>query len=289
MVLFMQKIFSLIKKLYLPLIFALAAICLGQYFSLSAKKEEIEYLVARNHELSEKNSGIISSIEKLSEDQENIISMQKELGNVLNKMETLPVIKFIKHNIKNTSEKIISLNDLENNKEAALTKLDFLIESSKNENSFLLAKALSMKNVLSNLPTLWPSSGYISSRFGYRNDPFTGKKKYHKGVDFAGGYGTPVYAPADGVVITAKHNRDFGRMVELKHHHGIVTRYAHLSEFLVFNEQKIKKGQVIGRVGNSGRRCAGTHLHYEIRQGNRLLNPSHFLLQKNPKEQERFF
>ena len=116
----------------------------------------------------------------------------------------------------------------------------------------------------------------FTSGFGYRKDPKTGGRRMHKGTDFAAGYGTPIYATADGVVIKAGWGNGYGRVVEIRHAFGIETRYAHMSRIRVKVGDRVSRGQQIGDMGNSGR-STGTHLHYEIRIGGKAVNPMKFI------------
>ena len=119
--------------------------------------------------------------------------------------------------------------------------------------------------------TNWYSSGY-----GYRIDPFTGKKAFHEGVDFSAEVGTPIKASAGGVVVYSDRHPEYGNMIEIDHGDDLVSRYAHASKRLVKLGQVVLQGQKIAEVGNTGR-STGAHLHFEIRHKDRPLNPSQFL------------
>ncbi|MBS0424117.1 MAG: peptidoglycan DD-metalloendopeptidase family protein [Proteobacteria bacterium] len=119
--------------------------------------------------------------------------------------------------------------------------------------------------------TDWYSSGY-----GYRIDPFTGKRAFHEGVDFAAEIGSPIKAAASGVVIYSDHHPEYGNMVEIDHGDDLVTRYAHASKRLVSLGTVVLQGQKIAEVGNTGR-SSGPHLHFEIRHKDKPQNPSKFL------------
>ena len=125
-------------------------------------------------------------------------------------------------------------------------------------------------------PDLWPVIGPITGSFGERIDPFNGEGAFHSGVDISSTYGQPVLAPADGVVTYADFYNGYGRMLQIDHGNGISTRYGHLSGFAVTDGQTIRKGQVIGYVGMSGR-STGAHLHYEVRIHDTPVNPHKFL------------
>ncbi len=113
-------------------------------------------------------------------------------------------------------------------------------------------------------PSIRPvTGGYLSSRFGRRMDPFTGRIAHHTGVDYRARTGTPVMSTADGVVTMAKKNGSFGLMIEVNHGFGFKTRYAHLSKMLVKRGTRVKRGEIIGLVGSTGR-STGSHLHYEV-------------------------
>jgi murein DD-endopeptidase MepM/ murein hydrolase activator NlpD len=125
-------------------------------------------------------------------------------------------------------------------------------------------------------PTLWPVTGPITGPFGTRQDPFNGEGAFHAGVDISSHYGQPILAPADGVVSYADFYNGYGRLLEIDHGNGYATRYGHLSGFAVSDGQSVRKGQVIGYVGMSGR-STGAHLHYEVRFHGSPVNPHRFL------------
>ena len=125
-------------------------------------------------------------------------------------------------------------------------------------------------------PTLWPVMGPITGPFGSRIDPFNGEGAFHSGVDISCHFGQPIMAPADGVVTYAGFYSGYGRLIEVDHGNGITTRYGHLSGFAVTDGQTLRKGQVIGYVGMSGR-STGAHLHYEVRIHDTPVNPHKYL------------
>ena len=126
-------------------------------------------------------------------------------------------------------------------------------------------------------PSIWPAHGWLSSRVGARQDPITGESDYHEGLDISADRGTPVYATADGLVRLAGREGGYGNLVILDHEYGLETRYGHLSRFLVRERTTVKRGDIIGLVGSTGR-STGSHLHYEVRVNGRLLNPLQLLL-----------
>jgi murein DD-endopeptidase MepM/ murein hydrolase activator NlpD len=127
-------------------------------------------------------------------------------------------------------------------------------------------------------PSIWPAHGWLTGTFGGRSDPFTGEIGYHQGLDISLEKGSPVYATADGTVEAAAYNGDYGNLIILRHGFGLTTRYGHLSGFNVKAGQTIKRGEVIGFVGATGR-ATGPHLHYEILANGKLINPLQLLTQ----------
>ena len=117
---------------------------------------------------------------------------------------------------------------------------------------------------------------YISSKYGYRKDPITKKKRFHPGIDLAGTWHEDVLAPADGTVFFAGTNGGYGKMVKIRHKHGIVTTYGHLQKILVKNGQKVTIGNRIGKMGTTGR-STGQHLHYEIWVNKKHVDPFIFI------------
>jgi murein DD-endopeptidase MepM/ murein hydrolase activator NlpD len=125
-------------------------------------------------------------------------------------------------------------------------------------------------------PTLWPVVGGITGRFGERLDPFSGEGAFHTGVDISAPYGEAVRATADGVVADAAEHTGYGRLVILDHGFGVTTYYGHLSAYTVPPGIHVKRGDIIGYVGVSGR-TTGPHVHYEVRINNAPVNPMRYL------------
>ena len=135
----------------------------------------------------------------------------------------------------------------------------------------------SRKSLLASTPSIRPTSGWISSGFGYRKSPFTSRREFHQGMDIATRMGTPVVAPADGTITFVGRKGGLGRAVVVDHGHGFVTRYGHLKKCLVKRGACIKRGDKIALVGNSGRTTA-PHLHYEVRLNGLPVNPRKYTL-----------
>jgi murein DD-endopeptidase MepM/ murein hydrolase activator NlpD len=127
------------------------------------------------------------------------------------------------------------------------------------------------------LPTVLPVNAlWSASAYGWRVDPFTQQRAMHEGVDFSARTGTPIVAAANGFVIVAERHPDYGNMVEIDHGNNYTTRYAHASALLVKPGQLVKRGQLLAKVGSTGR-STGPHLHFEVRYKGASVNPARFL------------
>lgn len=131
--------------------------------------------------------------------------------------------------------------------------------------------------MLASTPSIWPVRGYFSSTYGYRKDPFTGRRAMHYGIDISTPMGRPVVATADGIVLYAARRGTYGNIVVIDHKFDMMTRYAHLSKFAVKAGARVKRGDVIGYVGNTGRSRA-PHLHYEVWVNDRTAHPLDYIL-----------
>lgn len=130
---------------------------------------------------------------------------------------------------------------------------------------------------LSATPTIAPVKGILTCGFGYRRDPFTGRPAFHPAIDISAPAGYPISAPADGIVLLSGASGALGKAVALSHGFGLTTRYGHLSQLNVRPGDRVKRGEVIGKVGNSGR-ATGFHLHYEVHVDGQAVDPMSYIL-----------
>ncbi len=154
------------------------------------------------------------------------------------------------------------------------------IASFKQEDIFdnIIKKLNDQKNLLASTPSIRPvKGGWISSGFGYRTSPFTGRREFHRGLDIANKKGTPVYATADGIITYASKKGYYGNFITVKHGYGLTTRYGHLNKILKKRGTKVKRGDIIGTIGNTGR-STGPHLHYEVKVNKVAVNPFKYIL-----------
>ncbi|MCL2625641.1 MAG: peptidoglycan DD-metalloendopeptidase family protein [Cystobacterineae bacterium] len=126
-------------------------------------------------------------------------------------------------------------------------------------------------------PSIWPVKGWVTSRFGGRTDPLTGRASTHMGMDIAGPHGKDIVSTADGTVVFASVEGAYGKVIVIDHGYGMKSRYAHLASIVVGPGDAVKRGQVIGQLGNTGR-STGSHLHYEIRLNGVPQNPRNYIL-----------
>ena len=127
-------------------------------------------------------------------------------------------------------------------------------------------------------PSIWPVKGPVSSKFGPRISRFTGKKAFHAGVDIVAPKGEEVRAPAKGKVVVTSYDSKMGNYVRINHRHGIETTYGHLSKILVRYGQEVKRGDLLGRVGSTGRFSTGPHLHYQVAVNDKVVDPLQYIL-----------
>jgi murein DD-endopeptidase MepM/ murein hydrolase activator NlpD len=159
----------------------------------------------------------------------------------------------------------------------SLEALDNEIAASE-QNKTDLYKFLENQNaILASTPSIWPTKGWLSSRFGYRMSPFTGKREFHRGIDISTRMGAPIVAPADGIVSRVYRDRGYGNVVCVNHGYGVMTKYAHLKKTLVKKGQFVKRGETLALVGKTGR-TTGPHLHYEVHLNKVAVNPLRYIL-----------
>jgi murein DD-endopeptidase MepM/ murein hydrolase activator NlpD len=132
------------------------------------------------------------------------------------------------------------------------------------------------RSLLGAKPKGWPTKGWVTSGFGMRKSPFSGKPKMHEGIDIAARTGTPVYATADGIVSRAETASGYGKLVVIDHGYGFKTIYGHNSKIHVKVGRRVKRGEIIASVGSTGS-STGSHVHYEVRRNNVPLNPKKYI------------
>ncbi|MBC7190120.1 M23 family metallopeptidase, partial [Candidatus Aerophobetes bacterium] len=147
-------------------------------------------------------------------------------------------------------------------------------EAKQTEKNFIKMQEVitEKKAIFSSTPNIFPVKGWISAGYGWRTNPFTGRKEMHEAIDIVAPWGTPVKATCEGKVSYAGWKDFYGLMIKIENAYGYSIVYAHLSKILVRKGDRVEKGQVIGRVGSSGR-STGPHLHYEVWKEGKTINP----------------
>lgn len=158
--------------------------------------------------------------------------------------------------------------------------VDQQIKEQNKVQEILKNKAIEYNDLSKAIPKIWPladdGNTYISSEFGWRNDPISGRREYHEGLDIAVWYNTPILATANGKVVFSGWNGGYGWCVEIDHGHGYKTYYAHLNKLKVSKGDQVEIGDIIGLSGNSGK-STGPHLHYEVRINGVIKNPRKYI------------
>jgi len=152
-----------------------------------------------------------------------------------------------------------------------------LVDLEKISYDEIYEKLISVVDLKRHTPSVWPTHGYISSRFGYRRHPIRKTIEFHQGVDIANHMGTPIYASADGVVDFAGRLAGYGNYISIDHGYGFKTKYGHLQKIVVKKGEKVRRGDLIAKMGRTGL-ATGSHLHYEVRIINKPVNPLGYII-----------
>lgn len=250
-----------------------AAFFIWSHFSTKANPVEIARLQGENEQLREVNQEFESSLRKLQDQLTSYEDRTRQLAIVAG-IATLGGAGAIGDTAEagiggGTPVDEIGLEDLPA-MQGRIRQIDGTLKSVE-------AQLHQRARWISQTPAITPVKGILTSGFGYRSDPVTHGRGDHQGVDIAAAPGQPVRASADGIVVRAGTLGGLGRAIHLAHGYGITTRYGHLSKVEVRPGQRVKRGDVIGRVGNTGR-STGYHLHYEVRQDGEPVNPLVYIL-----------
>lgn len=243
------------------------------------KNEAIERLQSQVITLSGQSKELMNRMERVSELEAELQSFIDKYGspNASGKLSSLSWDESL-----GRGGEFIAVHDQEIEDLAKETSDDFLeisamLDEIEKNVPTTLQKAKQTQYSISGTPSEWPTlSTRLTSNFGYRTDPFTGKAAFHAGIDISGKVGDPVYAAAAGKIITAESNRSRGKYIIIQHPNGLQSWYMHLSEILVSEGDTVKKGEAIAKLGNTGR-STGPHLHFEIVKGNKKVNPLSYL------------
>jgi murein DD-endopeptidase MepM/ murein hydrolase activator NlpD len=262
---FLFSIFSLVtSSLCLSTFFSV------QYFSSLSQTHELTNLRRENRDLQAANEQFSKSVE----------SLRTQLRTVEDRTRKLAIIAEIS-TLDETSQGGVGgarTDSVDGNPyRDDLDKMSFRSHRLERDLSLLEEKFVAQSQLLSSTPSIAPVRGILTDGFGGRSDPFTGEPGTHNAVDISSAIGAPVRAPADGIVVKREWANGYGNVVFLSHGYGFSTRYGHLKSFAVRPGDRVKRGDVIGYVGSTGR-STGPHLHYEVRLNNNPVNPLEYIL-----------
>ena len=274
---------SLIKFIIVSFVLLLifSAFSIYHYVKYTSNQKEVANLRKKNKVLTQK-------IETFNNEINLLKAKVDKLNNLGTKLRVMARLEIPKNEVEGVGgpsfddvKNFVNEKDFEDENikklHYVLDKLNFELKEEE-KNIKQLYKYYKENNIkLSSTPSIWPAQGWVSSPFGWRRDPFTGRRRFHEGLDITNRVGTPVVAPADGIVVFAGRNGGYGNVVYISHGFGITTRYGHLYKIFVKKGMHVQRGDVIGEIGNTGR-STGPHLHYEVRINNKPVNPVNFIL-----------
>ncbi len=241
-----------------------------QYFTNLSQTHELTRLRKENRELQTANEQFSKSVE----------SLRTQLHTVEDRTRKLAIFAGISTIDDNSQGGVGGVRppDLGDNPyRDDLDKMAFRSHRLDSDLTLVEKRLLDRSLMLSSTPSIAPIRGILTDGFGARQDPFTGEPGTHNAIDISSAIGQPVHAPADGIVVKAEWANGYGNVVYISHGFGYSTRYGHLSAFAVRPGDHVKRGDVIGYVGSTGR-STGPHLHYEVRLNNVPVNPLEYIL-----------
>jgi len=240
-----------------------------QYFTSLSQTHELSKLQTENRDLQAANEQFSKSVE----------SLRTQIRTVEDRTRKLAIIAGIS-TLDETSQGGVGgirQNDDGNPYRDDVDKMSFRSHRVERDLSVLEQKFVAQAQLLSSTPSIAPVRGILTDGFGGRSDPFTGEPGTHNAIDISSAIGQAVRAPADGIVVKSEWANGYGNVIYISHGYGYSTRYGHLSAFAVRPSQHVKRGDVIGYVGSTGR-STGPHLHYEVRLNNNPVNPLEYIL-----------
>ena len=269
--------------IYSVIFIVLALVASLSFYSFGYYNKVVDHVKLKS--LEEENLALINRLNEINRDilalKQTITSLNKE-DDMLRILADLPQIHedIRRVGVGGPEFRDVKLMEKLSSRTMALTKktvidIDQLLREARlQEASFqeIGKKLRAEKDKISRIPTIQPTYGYITAGYGYRRHPFTGRREFHRGIDIANRVGTPVYSSADGVVKHIGYQRAYGKIIIVDHGYGYQTRYAHLHQILIRKGQKVKRHDMIAKMGSSGR-STGPHLHYEVLKGGKWVNP----------------
>jgi murein DD-endopeptidase MepM/ murein hydrolase activator NlpD len=245
-------------------------------FELNELQQETQVQRSKIHFFSSKIEDLERQLSKLKDFDKKI----RIIANLEKGQETTPFIGMGGPSPSDVREKLKAEKDEEGLVQQMKTDIERLRSEaiSREESLSELEKLLqSKKEVLAHTPSIWPARGWVTSGFGFRANPFTGLTQMHEGIDISNRIGTPITAPADGIISDIGSDWGHGKILVISHGFGLITRYSHLDKVLARVGQRVKRGDKIAEVGMTGK-TTGPHLHYEVRLNGIPINPMRYIL-----------
>jgi murein DD-endopeptidase MepM/ murein hydrolase activator NlpD len=262
------------------LLFTALTVFLIDYFSMNVTRQKYRELFDENSRQKQAIAKYKVSINKLKADIDDFETYAKKI-NVMAGLKSPEVLKEVGvgGGDRGSDQEMISSNysqDVGLNRAQKISRKADGID--KNLNT-LVRFFEDQTAQLASTPTIWPTTGWLVSAYGPRTDPFTGKSAFHYGMDIASSFGNPIVATADGFVSHVKREKIGGNTVIISHGGGFTTVYCHLSKFAVKAGQRVKRWDVIGYIGQTGK-ALGPHVHYEVRRNGKAVNPYKYILEE---------
>lgn len=254
---------------------------LADYFDQRVDQARMTKLTEENQMLSERFLAMQESINSLQGDYDALVSKEEAIRTIFGLPEINPEQRMLgiggptDPTTKDVTPSTAAALDVTTDVDKLLRVSEFERERYHEVYQLLQDK----RDILNHTPSIMPTKGYLSSGYGYRVDPFTGLREFHPGLDISNHRGTPIYATADGKVVSVRTNGGLGKMVSIDHGNGLKTRYGHLSEYKVKVGQRVKRGEVIALMGATGN-VTGPHLHYEVIKNGKHVNPYGYILNR---------
>ncbi len=260
------------------------------YLNLFSTVVSNDYLESENKTLRTKLKRYRDKIKKINKNLKTITNFEKRLKSFANLDKTILTKPYYTEKeideLKTTIAAPLRPTESLERADADYQKFDAHLDQFQNKSTELkeqLSKLTKLysdrKMIFHALPTLFPTIGWITSFYGKRKNPVTGRYKLHAGLDIGASYGAPILAAADGIVVYSGYKSAMGKVVQVDHGYGIQTTYAHSQKLLVRSGEAVSKGQTIARVGSTGH-STGPHLHYEVRINGIPVDPYYFLIEQ---------
>jgi murein DD-endopeptidase MepM/ murein hydrolase activator NlpD len=254
------------------------------FFSRKIEAHHYKSVAQENEFLNAKLASINLSIGKLNDEVKGLVEKEKAIRTIFELPEIDPQQRQLGiggPDMLPAGNGSAPIRDAAFQSEAEIDRLVALSSFEKEQFSYIYDRLLEKKSDLDHTPSIMPTQGYLIRGYGVKSDPFTGEQKLHSGLDISNRVGTPVVVTADGVVLSTKYESGLGNKIIVDHGNGLQTVYGHLSQYKVKEGQRVRRGELIGLIGNTGY-STGPHLHYEVIRFGSTVNPVQFIYAVGP-------